>query len=220
MARNRDEEVPAFTGYVDDPDQWPSTLPSGVTKDGASEGKHPTWYAYRRTYADGRTEWQFFQRGTSPGAGEPDKVVGTVAGTPIKSVKEEWDKDETKETKQADQAERRMVREYPGTDPATGQPATVTEYESGPPKYVAIKPAAGSDPNDPKNRNEAELQRQREKNAALPAHLDPAYETDEERRKRADATIRQQGQDARQARIDEQNAATQGSSGRAACGCA
>lgn len=92
------------------------------------------------------------------------------------------------------------------------------------------EPAAGSDPNDPKNRNEAELQRQREKNAALPADQDPAYETDDERRKRAQNRIDQQGkaaadaetrrrqqeQDARQARLDAESSATRASAERRA----
>jgi len=52
----------------------------------------------------------------------------------------------------------------------------------------------------PEKKNAAELQRQREKNAALPANQDPAYETDAERRTRADARIKQQGSDAEAAR--------------------
>lgn len=90
--------------------------------------------------------------------------------------------------------------------------------ENTPPKATA----AAANPDSPQNQNEAELQRQRKANAALPADQDPAYETDAERRKRAqdritqqgadakaaEATKRQQEQDARQARIDEQNAAT------------
>ena len=87
------------------------------------------------------------------------------------------------------------------------------------------------DPNKgPESRNPTQVasdekakreQAERDRNAALSD--DPAYETDEERRKRAADRITQQGrdaqtaatntrqqeQDARQARIDEQNAATQ-----------
>ena len=63
-----------------------------------------------------------------------------------------------------------------------------------------------SDPNKsqsddtPEKKNAAELQRQREKNAALPASHYPAYETDAERRQRAEARIKQQGADAEAAR--------------------
>lgn len=72
------------------------------------------------------------------------------------------------------------------------------------------KPAAGVDTRTPEQRtkdeadakNAAELQRQREKNAALPADQDPAYETDKERRDRAEARIKQQGEDARRADAD------------------
>lgn len=71
---------------------------------------------------------------------------------------------------------------------------------------------ASQNPDTPENKNAAELQRQREKNAALAD--DPAYETDKERRDRADARIKQQGADAkaaedkaRQERIDADAAA-------------
>ena len=49
MARDRNEEVPQFTGFMPDPETWPTNLPEGVTKDPA------TWYAHRRTYADRQT---------------------------------------------------------------------------------------------------------------------------------------------------------------------
>lgn len=52
---------------------------------------------------------------------------------------------------------------------------------------------------DPTARNAAELQAQRERNAALPPDQDPAYETDAERRTRAQATITRQGAEAKAA---------------------
>lgn len=69
-------------------------------------------------------------------------------------------------------------------------------------------PAAGADTRTPEQRtkddadakNAAELQRQRERNAALPQDQDPAYETDADRRKRAQDTIERQGRDAEAAR--------------------
>lgn len=57
----------------------------------------------------------------------------------------------------------------------------------------------GADTDTPTNRNAAELQAQRERNAALPPDQDPAYETDAERRTRAQATIDRQGRDAKAA---------------------
>lgn len=60
------------------------------------------------------------------------------------------------------------------------------------------KPSGNDD--TPDRRNAAELQRQRERNAALPPDQDPAYETDAERRKRAEDRIAQQGRDAEAAR--------------------
>jgi hypothetical protein len=56
------------------------------------------------------------------------------------------------------------------------------------------------------DQNEAILQAQREKNAALPKEQDPAYETDEDRRKRAEARIVQQGAAARQQQQDTRQA--------------
>jgi hypothetical protein len=95
MAIDPNAEVPQFTGYMDDPETWPATLPEGVTKDPA------VWYAHRRTYADGRTVWEFRKRGSGDGPvgenGKPgDKVVATVSGMPIKSIKEAYDKEKEK----------------------------------------------------------------------------------------------------------------------------
>lgn len=66
----------------------------------------------------------------------------------------------------------------------------VIENKSGDPNK---KP----DTETPEAKNAAELQRQREKNAALPPDQDPAYETDKERRDRAEARIKEQGTTAR-----------------------
>lgn len=57
-------------------------------------------------------------------------------------------------------------------------------------------PTRGNTEDTPEKKNAAELQRQREKNAALPPDQDPAYETDADRRQRGDARIKQQGSDA------------------------
>lgn len=71
-------------------------------------------------------------------------------------------------------------------------------------------PAKATGEPTPEQRNAAELQRQRERNAALPADQDPAYETDAERRKRAQDRIDQQGREAdaarQRARQDEADA--------------
>jgi hypothetical protein len=52
--------------------------------------------------------------------------------------------------RQTDQAERKKTRVYTGTDPQTGRPATVTEYESGPPSYEEIKPTANTQATTPR----------------------------------------------------------------------
>jgi hypothetical protein len=57
-------------------------------------------------------------------------------------------------------------------------------------------PSKAQNEDTPEKRNAAELQRQRERNAALPPDQDPAYETDADRRKRAEDRIAQQGRDA------------------------
>lgn len=94
MAIDPNEEIPQFTGYMDDPETWPATLPEGVTKDPA------VWYAHRRTYGDGHTVWEFRKRGSSDGPdGKGDKVFATVPGMPVKSVKEAYDKDKTEAAK-------------------------------------------------------------------------------------------------------------------------
>lgn len=78
----------------------------------------------------------------------------------------------------------------------------------GPDRSITVKDPTGAPQRTPEERtkdeadakNAAELQRQREKNAALPQDQDPAYETDAERRKRAQDTIERQGRDAEAAR--------------------
>ena len=153
MARNKDEEVPQFTGFMPDPATWPTNLPEGVTLDPA------TWYAHRRTYADGRTEWQFFQRGSGPVVdGKPqDAVYATVAGVPIKSIKEQWDK-EAGEEKKGDQ-------EGDTRGPQTGPQREV--YRSG--KWVTednpLYRADGSASTSETQKNEAALNNERSWNA-------------------------------------------------------
>ena len=75
-----------------------------------------------------------------------------------------------------------------------GEDVQIVDYK---PSSQFTQQQGRSDPNDPDARNKAELQRQREKNAALPPDQDPAYETDEERRKRAETRIKEQGEAAR-----------------------
>jgi hypothetical protein len=70
-----------------------------------------------------------------------------------------------------------------------GDDGSFEEWES-----ATADPNKNQNDDTPDKRNAAELQRQRERNAALPAAQDPAYETDEERRKRGDARIAQQRQ--------------------------
>lgn len=93
---------------------------------------------------------------------------------------------------------------------ANGVDSMIVEYKPSA-RFTQQNPARQKDPNDPAERNAAELQRQRERNAALPKDQDPAYETDAERRARAEARIKQQGADAkaaedkaRQERIDQE----------------
>lgn len=80
--------------------------------------------------------------------------------------------------------------------------------------------AGANNPNTPGGKNAAELQRQREANRALPLDQDPAYETDEDRRKRGAERIRQQGSDAlaaderaRRDRLDTEAAAERARAG-------
>jgi hypothetical protein len=100
---------------------------------------------------------------------------------------------QTAASREQAQAERKVVRTYTGTDPQTGRPAAVTEYESGPPKYEEIGAEASSPTAQRTAREEAEIAA----NAALPPDQDPRSETNAERAARADARIKEQGEQAR-----------------------
>lgn len=82
-------------------------------------------------------------------------------------------------------------------NPTTG--AKLSLSPKGPGEYDVLAdvgakpPTAAADPTVPANRHAEELQRQRERNAALPAGQDPRYETDAERATRAAAAIKEQG---------------------------
>lgn len=116
-------------------------------------------YGHLVTYKDGRVVLTRYRRGTgNPAAGVPDQQDGSPETLPPdKTVKEAWDAAQKQAQTQTDQSERRVTRTYTGTDPTTGKPATVTEYESGPPKYDEIKPGTNVaqppkeevDPSDP-----------------------------------------------------------------------
>lgn len=89
----------------------------------------------------------------------------------------------------------------PGQPGTTGQRTpTYQEIERTPPKPLPASQQPRNPTEQAADANAAELQRQRERNAALSKDQDPAYETDEDRRKRADARIAQQ----RQAAIDDE----------------
>lgn len=102
-----------------------------------SKGSGWTRVRVRETlYANGRRVTEVL------GAGE--KPLGPLEET-IDTAQEKRFKDaEAAATRQQDQAERRVKRTYTGTDPNTGRPATVTEYEDGGVKYDEIKPPAAS----------------------------------------------------------------------------
>lgn len=80
------------------------------------------------------------------------------------------------------------------TNPKTG--AAIAVRPNGQDAYEVVEQTGakpGASATDPAARNAEELQRQREKNAALPPDQDPSYETDAERRARAEAKIKEQG---------------------------
>jgi hypothetical protein len=79
-----------------------------------------------------------------------------------------------------------------------GEDYEVVDYKPSK-EFTEAAPAALS----PAQQNDAALNEQRRRNAALPLEQDPRYETDEDRATRAAATIKQQGADARQAAIDQ-----------------
>lgn len=97
------------------------------------------------------------------------------------------------------------------TNPKTG--ATISVRPSGQDSYEVVeqagaKPASATDPGAAaQDANQVELQRQRERNAALPADQDPAYETDAERRARGRQTVTDQGTAAEKAAAATRQAA-------------
>ncbi len=172
-------------GIVENPADFaqyaPQGLPSGIeaTKD---------YYAQYTVYNNGRRVIQWYKRGTGTPGQKDDPVAATTSDT-VPKVKADFDAAAAKGDQEGD------IR------PSSGPTREV--YRSG--KWVVepnpvYQPPAGQNPNTPQNQNEAELQRQREANAALPKDQDPAYETNAERRTRAEARIKQQGIDAAAAR--------------------
>lgn len=96
------------------------------------------------------------------------------------------------------------------TGDATGQDDDVAgKWKANAPARAPGRTPEGQQIEATNAKNAAELQRQREKNAALPASQDPAYETDKERRDRSDARIKEQGAAATaaatQANVDADN---------------
>lgn len=80
----------------------------------------------------------------------------------------------------------------------------IVDYKPSPKFTQAQAKATANDPatQTPAQQNDAALIAQRQKNAALPADQDPRYETDEDRAKRADARIKEQGAAAAKADAD------------------
>ncbi len=96
------------------------------------------------TYANGRVVTQVLDAQRQP-------ITNQVLDqTTDDKQAERFRQAQTATSREQAQSERRVVRSYTGTDPATGKPATVTEYESGPPKYDEIKPTAGSQATTPR----------------------------------------------------------------------
>lgn len=92
---------------------------------------------------------------------------------------------------------------YIGTNPSTGKPTEVSEWPDGHKSYDDTKvPAAATE--TPASKRTAREEAEIAANAALPAGQDPRPETNAERAARADARIKQQGADARQAQIDQE----------------
>ncbi len=113
--------------------------------DGIPAGELGTkWYAYFRTYSNGRRTVEWYKRGSGGGAvgadGKPGDRIDRTTEETVPGIKSEWDKEEEKD---AEQAGKKVKRKFRGTDPATGRPATVTEYEDGTFSYDEITPPAG-----------------------------------------------------------------------------
>jgi hypothetical protein len=103
--------------------------------------KASTWtrVSVRETlYADGRRITQVLDENRAP-------ITTRALAEDRDAAQEKRFKDaQTTASRETAQAERKETRTYTGTDPQTGRPATVTEYESGPPKYDEIKPAGAA----------------------------------------------------------------------------
>jgi hypothetical protein len=121
---------------IDDPESFENlgTLPPGVTKT-------KDYYAIRKQLADGRTSIEWYKRGgqLKPGEEPHDPIIARTSGY-TKDVGDQYAKDTTA-------AGKNVTRKYLGTDPKTGLPAVVTEYDSGEPDYDSTAAAAtGSKP--------------------------------------------------------------------------
>jgi hypothetical protein len=115
-------------------EQWPDELPNGVTKDDA------TFYAYERVYNDGRREWVFFRRGKPLPDGQvpADAPIATMPDRPVKSVKDEWDKQQEKAAKEQKEAAVPPTVSAPPTQPniVTRDPATGALVTQPNPNYT------------------------------------------------------------------------------------
>lgn len=94
-------------------------------------------YAYVRRYADGRVVTEYYRRGQAGGPVRTKTSMDTAQ-------EKRWKDQQAQAQRQQDQSERKVKRKYTGTDPQTGRPAIVTEYETGEPSYEEIKPPANT----------------------------------------------------------------------------
>lgn len=199
-----DERVPGLGGLIE-PIELDNAILKGVQLPPAVKENPQQFYVQWYTTRDGRTFFEFYQYGAggkgADGRPNPDPIYGggPVEGNPNPAQVEKWEKEQKEAAKPAPTVNVNGVPSVVVGKDAQGRDIYApVQTPTGPATATATTPRTPSqEAADAKaTREEAERKRNRE----LPADQDPADETDEERRKRAQDRIAQQGRDEETAR--------------------
>jgi hypothetical protein len=159
----KDERLPGPPRIYQDLKNLPPSvpLPAGLTK------TTPGWYVQAYTTRDGRTFYEFYQRGNKPalpdGSFPPDPVVHTVPGAINTEQQEKWEKEQKEAEKPAAAPTTRVINGVPHqvtgkdangqdiwapvqttTGPATSSSAAPQAAAPGGKPYIDDGPEAGA----------------------------------------------------------------------------
>jgi hypothetical protein len=124
------ERVPGRERWINEVDDFPETLPSGVTRDAK------VWYGFEYVTRDGRKKIQWFRRGGTgkPGTETPDRVEIEQDAGIVPSVAKEYEAARKKEEEEADNPTVRNIN---------GVPHERTPGPDGKPVWTPVQTATG-----------------------------------------------------------------------------